>query len=251
MYDAAVLDYAPTDCDLIGYYIDGRYTATRAQLARFAGKVLVPIAVYPSTNAGIVFDGPPDNSTWPRVVDWVVMRRRAGADPSVYTDADQWASGVNAFASRGVRPPHWWIAQWNGVDGVMSGAVAHQYASISNRYDVSAVLDYWPGVDAITGAPGAPGAPGGTSTPPPDLLGDDMILLNVQPSGTDQPGLWVLSGSLYAHVPTVLDEKALLGAGVKQVTITYAQHQGLVAASAALSGHLAGTLSISGQLSAS
>jgi hypothetical protein len=257
MYDAADANLAPPGADLYAGYVDGNYQSYHQLRARFPGKLVIPIAVFPSTNDGIIFDGPPDNSTWDRVVDWVVMRRRAGVDPTVYTDSDQWATGVQEFNARGVVPPHWWIANWNGQPNIPAGAVGHQYANIGERYDISIVADHWPGVDPAPAPPPPPpvthpAPPPPKPVPPPVPVEDEeMIMLAVAKSGTNDPGIWLLSGSLYAHVTEIASASALLGAGVKQANITYEQHQGLLAASAALQGKLTGSLNVSGALTAS
>lgn len=259
MKDSAAIDQIdPNTVDMIAYYIDGRYVPSSASLARFAGKIHVPIAVDPSTNAGIVFDGPPDNATWNEVVDWVVMRRRAGADPSVYTDQSDWATAVAAFNSRGVTPPHWWIARWDGSPTLIQGAYAHQYENVANRWDTSVVADYWPGVDPVH-PPAPPPGPAPTPGPPPgptpaQLLlmaeqrneEDDMIMVH-DPSGA----ISLISGSLLVHIPALPDVEAFKGAGVAQIDVSTAMIQALQTASAALSGHLSGTLNISGALQAS
>lgn len=256
MYDAAAAELAPPGADLYAGYVDGNYQSYNQLRARFPGKLVIPIAVFASTDAGIIFDGPPDNGTWDHVVDWVVMRRRAGVDPTVYTDSDQWTLAVSTFNARGVVPPHWWIANWNGQPNIPAGAVGHQYANIGERYDISIVVDHWPGVDPAPAPAPAPPPPHPVAPPPPPapkpvpVEDEEMIMLAVEPSGNNQPGIWLLSGSLYAHVTEPASGVALLNAGVKQATITYAQHQSLLAAAAALQGKLSGNLNVSGTLAA-
>lgn len=248
MYDAAAVDNIPADAAMVGYYIDGAYVPSAAQLARFRGAILVPIAVLPSTNKGIVFDGPPDNSTWPRVVDWVVMRRAAGVDPTVYTDADQWSAGLAEFRARGVAPPHWWIAKWDGVQQLIAGAVAHQYqGSEHGGYDRSVVADYWPGVD-----PGDHPAPAPAPAPMPVIVEEDDVafIIDVTPDpvkGTGT-GAFLVSGAMIAYITDVTSIAAFRSMGLKEAAVTKAQYDTLVAASAALKGNLSGSLAVSGNL---
>lgn len=250
MYDSTSATAVPADGDLYAGYVDGNYRSYEAMVARFPGKTVVPIAVSPSTNAGTVFDGPPDNSAWPQVVGWVQMRRRAGVDPTVYTDLSSWTTGMAAFRAANEAYPHWWIAQWNGVADVPAGMVAHQYQSVSNRYDTSAVADVWPGVDN-------PGAPAGGSPGTQQNIGsaltirrdDDMaVIVSVTPSGTSNPGIYLVSGSLVVGIPNQSDVSALASAGVPQATVSYAMWQNIQKASSALSGALSGALSVSGNL---
>jgi hypothetical protein len=72
--------------------------------------------------------------------------------PTVYCSEAIWQQCKNAFAAQGVAAPEWWIAGYPGSVGegnLYPGSVAHQYKDVG-PYDVSAVADYWPGVD--TGA---------------------------------------------------------------------------------------------------
>lgn len=220
----------------------------------FPNAKFVPITVFPTDDKGLIFDGPPDNATWPQVVDWVVLRRRSGAIVTVYTDGDQWSTGKAAFAARGVAEPLWWIATWNGQQTIPAGAIGHQYAGdASGGFDQSIVADYWPGVDAAPSPKPPPPAPKPAPQPAPSPAptsaeDEEMLLVSVTPSGTDNPGIWILSGSLYAHVTDVPTASALLGAGVKQASISYAQHQSLLSAAAALQGKLSGSLAVQGSL---
>jgi hypothetical protein len=233
-YDVTDASRAPVDGDVYLGYVDGSWRSYDALRARFPGKRVVGIAVLSGTNAGTVFDGPPDNGTWDHVVDWVVMRRHAGVDPSVYTDSDQWPTAQATFSRRGVAPPHWWIANWNGVDGPIAGAVAHQYAS-NNDYDSSWVADYWPGVDpapAPAPAPQPTPAPAPPPPPPPPPREQDMMMVVVtgDPLGIgDKAGtVLLIAGDKWGHVTDSQSESAFSGAGVPIGNITPAQYQVLV-----------------------
>lgn len=259
MRDSANLEYIdPATVDLVGYYIDGRYVPTSAQLARFAGKVHVPISVNPSGNAGVVLDGAPDNGPTGEEPGWVARRRKSGVDPTVYTTLSLWPTLIQAMNAAGVAQPHWWIADWNSRAEMIDGAVAHQYDTVTGRWDDSIVADYWPGIDPVkTTSPPPPGpapvppAPGPT---PAQLLAaaaaaleDDYMIMVHDPSG----GISLISGSLYVHIPAETDVQGFLNAGLKQVDISAALAANLAAASSALQGKLSGTLAISGQLNAS
>lgn len=248
----------PASVDLIGYYVDGNYVPSNAALARFAGKVHVPISVNPSGNLGIVLDGAPDNGSTGEEPGWVARRRRSGVDPTVYTTLSLWPSLIRAMNAAGVAQPHWWIATWNGQASMIDGAVAHQYADVGNRYDLSVAADYWPGIDPVHLAPSPP-PPVVAPAPPPGptpaqllLLAeqrnedDDMIMVH-DPSGT----ISLVSGSLYVHIPAIADVDAFKAAGVAQVEISAAMAANLAAGASALQGKLSGTLAISGQLAAS
>lgn len=251
MYDACDPNGVPRNAQMVGGYVDAGCRWSPGAWGMFPNSVKVRIASLPSTNDGVVGDGPPDNGTWPQWVAWVVMRRHAGVDPTIYTDGDQWPTGQQAFRAAGVAEPHWWIAQWNNSAAVPAGAVAHQYANHGDAYDISAVLDYWPGVD-----PAPNNAPAPAPAPAPDLssLEDEVIIVGVDDDpahpGVNQ-GIWLLSGSLYVHIPQPSDVTAFTSQGVKETSISYAYHQALLAGAAALHGTLSGQLGVSGNLNVS
>jgi hypothetical protein len=157
MYDGVDASLLPTSAQLVGGYVDGLYRWSAADWARFPRSVKVRIAVFANTNDGEVLDVEPGNATPAESVDWVLMRRRAGADPTVYMNTSTWPQVRSAFHARGVTEPHYWVAQYDGVAAIPADAVAKQYYNNNQLgYDLSAVADYWPGVDpAPSAVPGA------------------------------------------------------------------------------------------------
>jgi hypothetical protein len=150
MYDSVTPSAIPTNAALVAGYVDGRYAWSGAEWARFPHSVKVRIATRASTNDGHVLDVEQGDATPTQATRWVVMRRAAGVDPSVYCNASTWPSVRAAFESAGVAPPHYWIAHYDGLTAIPSGAVAKQYNDpprSGGNYDISAVADYWPGID--------------------------------------------------------------------------------------------------------
>jgi hypothetical protein len=148
MYDGIDSDaeVIPTNAQLVAGYVDGGYVWTAADWARFPHSVHVLIAVSSSTNAGSVLDCEKGDATPAESVTWVVARRRAGADPTVYCDTSTWPAVRAAFAAAKEAEPHYWVASYDGNTAIPAGAMAHQYESTA-RWDLSSVADYWPGVD--------------------------------------------------------------------------------------------------------
>ena len=146
MYDAVTPANCPGDGDIYAGYIDGYYQSFGEMVARFPGKIHVPIAVHSGTNNGIVGDMETGDMTPENCVDWVLMRRGAGVHPTIYCSEASWWAVASSFQRRGVAEPEYWIAAYpgNGAN-LYPGAVAHQYDSTS--YDTSVVADFWPGVD--------------------------------------------------------------------------------------------------------
>ncbi len=152
MYDGVDASRLPTDAQLVAGYVDGAFAWSARDWARFPRSVKVRIAVFSSTNDGEVLDVEPGNATPAESVDWVLKRRRAGTDPTVYMNTSTWPTVRAAFSARKVTEPHYWIAQYDGVASLPAGAVAKQYYNNNQAgYDLSVVADFWPGVDQAAG----------------------------------------------------------------------------------------------------
>jgi len=153
LYDGIAADavHIPTDAQMVAGYVDGLYAWSAADWARFPNSVKVRIAVFSTTNDGHVLDCEPGNQGNPaQAVDWVLMRRAAGADPTVYCGRNTWWPTIRAdFQARGVPEPHYWVADYSTMT-VPSGALALQYED-AGPYDLSIAPDYWPGVDPSQG----------------------------------------------------------------------------------------------------
>jgi hypothetical protein len=158
-YDGITAARLPADAQMVGGYGDGLYKWSDADWARFSkATIRVRIVVFATTNDGQVLDVEPGNATPAESVDWVLMRRQAGADPTVYMNTSTWSTVRAAFQARGVAEPHYWVAQYDGAATIPAGAVAKQYENNQTAgWDLSVVADYWPGVDPKPQA--APTAP--------------------------------------------------------------------------------------------
>jgi hypothetical protein len=160
MYDGVTASNLPVGAQLVAGYVDGLYKWSDADWARFPNSVKVRIAVFSTTNDGHVLDVEPGDATPAESVDWVLMRRQAGADPTIYVNTSTWSSVRAAFQARGVAEPHYWVAQYDGAAAIPAGAVAKQYENNQTAgWDVSVAADYWPGVDANPLPTPAPAGP--------------------------------------------------------------------------------------------
>lgn len=155
MYDSVNPNSIPANANIVAGYVDGLYAWK--SWARFPNAIKVRIAVFASTNDGHVLDIETGDATPAQGPGWVIMRRKAGIDPTVYCNASTWSAVRAAFQAAGVAQPHYWIAEYPGNGPVIqAGAIAHQYQDVG-PYDLSVVADYWPGID-----------PGGIVTDPVD-----------------------------------------------------------------------------------
>jgi len=146
-YDAIHPANIPTNAQGVAGYVDGRYAWSATDWARFPHSVKARIAVFSATNDGHVLDVEPGCSTPANAPGWVVRRRAAGVDPTVYCSLSQWPVVRAAFVAAKVAQPHWWVAAYPGNGpNLYPGSIAHQYAN-PGPVDISVVADYWPGVD--------------------------------------------------------------------------------------------------------
>jgi hypothetical protein len=160
MYDGVTASNLPVDAQLVAGYVDGLYKWSDADWARFPNSVKVRIAVFSATNDGHVLDVEPGDATPAESVDWVLMRRQAGADPTIYVNTSTWSTVRAAFQARGVPEPHYWVAQYDGAASIPAGAVAKQYENNQSAgWDLSVAADHWPGVDSNPLPTPAPAGP--------------------------------------------------------------------------------------------
>lgn len=160
MYDAINPAGIPANPQMVAGYDDGRWPDFATMVTMFPHAIHVPVTVFASDNEGIVLDVETGDATPAQAPNWVLERRAAGVKPSVYCNASTWPSVIQTFLTAGVDMPPFWIAQYDGnptlptvtVNGVKYTAVAKQYSDPTN-YDISAVADYWPGVDPIPSQP--------------------------------------------------------------------------------------------------
>lgn len=227
--DAAAIARQAKAGDLVGGYVDGLYKWSDAQWAALApGVIRVRIAVFSSTNDGHILDVEPGNATPAQSVDWVLMRRQAGVDPTVYMNMATWPVVRAAFQARGVAEPHYWVAEYDGVRTIPAGAIGKQYADnlmLGLPWDESVVADHWPGINPLP-------------APPPVLtISEDPVIIIRSIAGSD--AIWAQVGGRYWHVATPADLEAYrtqakaAGIPVMQLEVSAAEHANLLAATAA------------------
>lgn len=153
MYDSTVAADIPRTAAMVAGYVDGVPRWSAADWNWFPNAIKVRIALDPATDDGQVLDVERGAANPDQAPGWVRRRRAAGQIPTVYCSQALWATVRAEFARQDVAEPLWWIAAYPGTgpNTVPDGAVAHQFAGENTgsggHYDLSAVLDYWPGVD--------------------------------------------------------------------------------------------------------
>jgi hypothetical protein len=179
MYDAVtarnILDHDATP-QLVAGYVDRIKLApwTAADWALFPDAVKVRIVKKAGTNDGHVLDVEPGDATPAEAPVWVRMRRKAGADPSIYVNKSTWAAVQAEFVRQNEPQPHYWIAHYNGdptlptLNGIT--AVAKQHTANFRGVDINSVADYWPGVDGPAHSNTGGGTPSGATRTEEDTV---------------------------------------------------------------------------------
>lgn len=180
LYDSVtprnILKANPTP-QMVGGYLNGPYAWSQADWDLFPNAVHVRISVRASFLDGHVLDVETGDATPAEAPGWITARRNAGADPSIYCNRSTWPQVAAACQAAGVPEPHYFIATASGQAQIPMGAVAAQYLlDVAPGIDVSAVADYWPGVDGPATNPTS-------STTPQE---DDMAFGTPAPAGTNE-----------------------------------------------------------------
>lgn|SRR5437763_1090978 len=150
MHDSVTAADIPANAGIVGGYVNGTYAWSAADWARFPAAIKVRIATRGYIDDGHVLDVENGAAAAADAPGWVKMRRAAGVDPTVYCSASQLGTVQAAFTAAGVPQPHYWVAHYDNVAAVPAGCVAKQYIdppTSGGHFDLSAVADYWPGVD--------------------------------------------------------------------------------------------------------
>jgi hypothetical protein len=221
-YDGVDAKKLPRDAAGVCGYVDGNYAWSKSDWALFPNAVKVRIAVFADTNDGHVLDVEPGNATPAESVDWVLMRRKAGVDPTVYMNTSTWKEVIAAFRNRKVAEPHYWVAQYDNVKIVPAGAIAKQYYNNNALgFDLSVVPGIWPGVEPVPQPPVTPFE----EDFPMQLIGS--VQEDPANPGVNQ-GIWYydLENLMAMHLATPVDVQTVQKAGsLAQGDISFAQHQ--------------------------
>lgn len=165
MYDSTRPMEIPATAQMVLVYVDGIYAGNWAQERvheRFKYAKKVTCSAIGRVQAQ-VYDVEPD-CIWPmeNVLDLVARDWSQGLNPTVYINQqNHWHAARQMFQRAFQREPQWFVANYDGDPKIPDGAVAKQYAHPADppgsepsgpwelpfHADVSAVRDYWPGVD--------------------------------------------------------------------------------------------------------
>ena len=220
MYDGVVADQVPGDGWAVAGYVNGSWPDFGQLESRFPGLKHVSITVNDQGTA-TVLDVESRDATPAQAPAWAQRMRASGIPyPVVYMNFSTWQTVKDEFAAQSIDLPLFWVAQYDGVATVPAGAIAKQYQSTTG-YDVSAVADYWPGVDP---------APLPTTATPTSTESDMTTYFQIQvlPDGTGAPNAcgvatWPLGA---VHVIQLLANPGVWGAQSGQFRLAFSQTTG-------------------------
>lgn len=155
MYDSVTPTDIPLTARMVAGYADGVPAWPAAGWSRFWAATQVRIVLNPAHYlAGDVLDVERGSANPDQAPGWVDRARRWGVPaPAVYCSLALWPTVRAEFDRQGVAPPLWWIAHYTGKPPATlpPDVIAIQYANPATgsggHFDLSAVADYWPGVD--------------------------------------------------------------------------------------------------------
>ena len=225
MYDSITAADIPADALMVAGYLCGRWAWSPDDWARFPDAELVGICVNSAHDHGDVGDVETGDMTPATFPQWRARRLTHGVDGVGYCNRANYDGVLLNLAAAGMTAAPIWLSTLDNVRDWRPHVVAVQYAGqalLGKHYDLSDVADTWPS----------------RSRPRPDVL----ILL--APDGSQ----YLLSGSLFVHVPSPADSAALQNSGVKLVAVDQALIDGLKAAAASVGGGLQASGKVTGIL---
>ena len=151
MYDSVTVSAIPKTATLAAGYVDGRYANVTALRKRLPNARIVTITVLGAAGADVC-DCESGDLTPPHAAAWAEREHAAGRKPTIYCLASQLGVVKREVAKVGLTGKvSYWVANYDGKPLVPAGCVAKQYADPKvhgkGNFDLSAVADYWPGVD--------------------------------------------------------------------------------------------------------
>src|SRR5579864_138190 len=154
VYDSTNPADIPVGVERLGY-CDGIYGPggsdpngwTDADLAN----CLAQIATQPGHDRGQIIDVERFDISPQQAPGEVQRRRDVGIDPTVYVSFNAWAGVRQIFQALNVTEPHYLVADYDNNPTIPQDAIGKQYQNSplsGGHYDVSNVVEFWPGVDS-------------------------------------------------------------------------------------------------------
>lgn len=156
MYDSIEASSIPKDATMMAGYINGHWPSYNPMRILHPTARVLSISVDPGQLADAL-DVENGDATPAQSVTWARAKRNRGDTPIIYCSASAWPTVIKAH--QGQIQPLWWIAHYDGDPAIPVGAIGKQYQS-TGPWDLSAMLDYIPGIDPIPAPPVEDDMPG-------------------------------------------------------------------------------------------
>ena len=177
MFDSTTPGSIPKNAEIVAGYVGGAWPTYGSLAGLFPGAIHVSIAAN-ATEVAEVLDVETGDATPAEVPAWLEKVRATGIDPTIYCNLSTWPEVRLQCQRENVPEPHYWIADPTGVDHVVPGSVATQWAwpahGSPGHYDISTTIAGWP-TEVHAPAP-PPVSPVPTSSP----SGGDVTLPTIQ-----------------------------------------------------------------------
>jgi hypothetical protein len=139
MIDSVTPGNIPASTQIVGGYVNGQYAWKASDWARFPLSHHVTISVMangptPEFTIADVLDVETGDAAPQDAPGWCQRMRFIHVNPTVYCNASTWPAVRQAFIEARVPQPHYWIADYDGIDSVPAqwaslGCVAKQFLS--------------------------------------------------------------------------------------------------------------------------
>jgi hypothetical protein len=188
--------------DLVAGYLNGIYAWPTLAWLGFREHRCVKITIDARLDDGDVLDVENGDATPAQAIGWVQMRRRSGADPTLYGSQSTHAE-IDRIWAAGTRPAWKWVATLNGHPILTLGGlvVAEQFVD-HGPTDESVVADFWPGIDPVTPPPSSSA---GAPTPLGDSVTRHPLSIATDPHGNGYADLPVAYATVVGFYPNASD----------------------------------------------
>ena len=201
MYDSTNPFDIPQTARMVAGYTDGLYAWSFDGWKYHGAAVQVRICAVTVDMSAHVADVENGALTPAQGAQFVKGKLARGEVPTIYCSLSKVPTVMAAVRALGIADNRWliWVADWDNnpnslaLSSSTSGNyVAHQYAGSAqtgHHYDLSAVADFWPGVESapqpLPGPPPAPAPP--PPAPPPPAPAPEPVPPSPPPSPVPSP----------------------------------------------------------------
>jgi hypothetical protein len=157
MFDSVDAADIPANAKIVLAYVDGPPRNIDQVKRRFPHAKIVTITIEGGQADADVVDCETGDVTPDHAAEWAALRLKAGKRPTIYMNASTWPAVRVAVQRAGIAKAfghNYLVAEYDGDPTIPAGAIGKQFESPSandspGHYDISSLVDYWPGVDPL------------------------------------------------------------------------------------------------------